>query len=102
MSKGGRSGADAVVAALQKHGIDTVFGVPGTQNIPLFEAFRQNKIRTILATSETMAGFMAIGWYRATGVPAFSLAIPGPGFAFSLPAAGRSGSGFFSDIADHR
>ncbi len=81
-----RTGADALVAVLAEHGVDTVFGVPGTQNIPLFDALRRHQIRTVLATSETMAGFMAIGWDRAKGRPGVFVGIPGPGFAFALPA----------------
>lgn len=80
------SGADAIVTVLQECGVTTVFGVPGTQNIPIYDALRRSDINTVLATSETMAGFMAIGWFRATGQPGVFLAIPGPGFAFALPA----------------
>ena len=79
-----RSGIVALCDALQAVGIDCVFGVPGTQNVHLFEGFRQRRIRTVLASSELAASFMANGYYRATGRVAALATIPGPGFTYAL------------------
>lgn len=79
------SGAAHLVAALREVGARCVFGVPGTQTVPLFEALRKSPIRTVLGTSEAAAAFMAGGWARVTGEPGVCLTIPGPGFAWSLP-----------------
>jgi acetolactate synthase I/II/III large subunit len=69
---------------LRRLGLTTAFGVPGTQNVELFEGFRRVGIRTVLATHELAAGFMANGYYRATGKPALLATIPGPGFTWAL------------------
>ena len=78
------TGANRICAALETLGIDTVFGLPGTQNVPLFEALRTSRLRTILATHELGAAFMAAGFYRATGRVAALFTIPGPGFTYAL------------------
>ena len=79
------NGAEALVATLEDLGVRCVFGLPGTQNVELFEALRRSGARTVLAGSEAAAGFMANGWFRASGHPAVFVAIPGPGFIWSLP-----------------
>ncbi|MQA90952.1 MAG: hypothetical protein GEU90_12055 [Gemmatimonas sp.] len=78
-------GNQLVCAALEAVGIDCVFGVPGTQNVGLFEALRRSRLRTVLATHELGAAFMANGYYRASGRPAALVTIPGPGFTYALP-----------------
>src|SRR5262249_57052297 len=64
--------------------IDAVFGLPGTQSVALFEEIRRAGIRTILATDELAAAFMANGYFRATGRIAALATISGPGFTYSL------------------
>ncbi len=64
--------------------METVFGLPGTQNVALFEALRKSRLRTIVATHELAASFMANGYARASGRPGVLLTIPGPGFTYSL------------------
>ncbi|MGD9597416.1 MAG: thiamine pyrophosphate-binding protein [Steroidobacteraceae bacterium] len=81
-----RNGADAICAALRVAGVDTVFGVPGTQTVTLYEALRAAGIRTITATHELAATFMAQGYYRSSNRLAAVSTIPGPGFAFTLAA----------------
>jgi acetolactate synthase-1/2/3 large subunit len=79
-----RSGNEIVCATLEALGVTTVFGVPGTQTVPLFEALRRSRLRTVLATHELGACFMANGYYRASGRPGVLVTIPGPGFAYAL------------------
>jgi acetolactate synthase-1/2/3 large subunit len=74
----------ALVAALRGNGIDTVFGVPGTQSVPLFEELRRAGLRVIVATDELAAAFMANGYFRATGRIAALTTISGPGFTYAL------------------
>ncbi len=78
------SGSQLICAALERLGVKHVFGLPGTQNIELFEGLRESKLKTVLATSELAAGFMANGYYRASGAPGVFTTISGPGFAFAL------------------
>lgn len=77
-------GAQLLVDALENAGSRCVFGVPGTQLLPLFEALRQSRLRTVLATNELGAAFMAGGFARATGDPGIVVTIPGPGFTWAL------------------
>jgi acetolactate synthase I/II/III large subunit len=81
-----RNGAYAICAALRNAGVELVFGVPGTQTIPLYEALRKSGVRTVTATHELAATFMAQGHFRASGRLAVVSAIPGPGFSFALAA----------------
>ena len=84
MSDRSRDGFAAVCTALRALGIDCVFGVPGTQTVPLFEAFREHRVRTVLTSHELAAAFMANGYFRATGRIAALSTIPGPGFTYAL------------------
>lgn len=71
---------------LEAHGSNVVFGVPGTQTVPLFEALRASGLRTILATSELGAGFAALGWARMSRRAGIVSTIPGPGLLVGLAA----------------
>jgi acetolactate synthase-1/2/3 large subunit len=79
-----RSGNDLLVEVLDGLGVTCAFGLPGTQNVGLFEALRGSSIRTVLSTSELSASFMACGYARASGNPGVLLTIPGPGFTFGI------------------
>lgn len=78
-------GGELICDALERLGVRQVFGIPGTQNVDLFEALRRSNLKTVLATSETAAGFMANGYFRASGMPGVFTTISGPGFAYALP-----------------
>ena len=49
------NGAELICEALLSAGVECVFGLPGTQNVPLFEALRTSPLRTIVATHELSA-----------------------------------------------
>jgi thiamine pyrophosphate-dependent acetolactate synthase large subunit-like protein len=73
-------GADLIVRRLRDHGVRVVFGYPGGQLTPLYDALhRDGTIRHVLARDEQAAGFMADGYARATGQPGVCLAVCGPG-----------------------
>ena len=80
--------ADAVLATLIGHGLDTVYALPGLQNDPLFDAlFRcSDRLRTIHTRHEQGAGYMALGAALATGKPAAYAVVPGPGLLNSATA----------------
>ncbi len=80
----GQSGASRIVDALQAGGVECVFGLPGTQTLELFEALRESNLRTVIATNELNAAFMAGGWAKVTGNPGVLLTISGPGFMWAL------------------
>jgi acetolactate synthase-1/2/3 large subunit len=79
------TGADRLLEALERHGVETIFGLPGTQGIEFWEALRRRpRLRTVVPTSELSASFMANGGARASGRAAALFTIPGPGFAYAL------------------
>ncbi len=81
--------ADVVVQRLAEHGVRHVFGYPGGQLTPIYDALhRQGQIRHVLARHEQAAGFMADGYVRASGQPGVCLAVCGPGvFNAATPLA---------------
>lgn len=75
------TGGDAIVEALLANGVDTLFGLPGAQMYPLFDALhrRAGRIRTVGARHEQACGYMAFGYARSTGRPGVFSVVPGPG-----------------------
>lgn len=75
------TGGEAIVDGLIRHGIDTVFGLPGVQTYGLFDALARasNSIRLINARHEQTTAYMALGYACATGRPAAYAVVPGPG-----------------------
>jgi thiamine pyrophosphate-dependent acetolactate synthase large subunit-like protein len=74
------TGADVLVRRLCDHGVRHVFGYPGGQITPLYDAlYREPRIRHILARDEQAAAFMADGYARATGQPGVAVVVCGPG-----------------------
>src|ERR1051325_6527453 len=72
--------ARALVEGLRREGIDHIFGIPGTQNLPLIDALASTpEIRFILTRHEQGAAFMAYGFARASGQPSVVTATEGPG-----------------------
>jgi acetolactate synthase I/II/III large subunit len=72
-------GADALIAALERAGVDTVFGMPGGASLPLYDALRDAKIRHVLMRHEAGAGHAAEGYARVTGRVGVAFATSGPG-----------------------
>jgi acetolactate synthase-1/2/3 large subunit len=74
------NGADALIQALENQGVEVVFGYPGGQVIPEFDAFmRHGKMPLILVRHEQGAAHAADGYARATGKTGVCLATSGPG-----------------------
>lgn len=73
--------AQATVETLIRHGIDTLYCVPGVHNDPFFDALHgaQDRIRVVHARHEQTAGYMALGAALATGRPQVFCVVPGPG-----------------------
>jgi acetolactate synthase-1/2/3 large subunit len=73
-------GADALVASLEREGVDVVFAYPGGASMELHQALtKSTQIRTILPRMEQGGGFMAHGYARATGKASVCMATSGPG-----------------------
>ena len=77
-------GAELVVKALEDEGIAVAFGIPGTHNIELYDVLGESSVRPVLVTDEQSAGFMADGFWRASGRMACVNLVPGAGFTHAL------------------
>ena len=72
--------SQAVIERLTVGGIDTVFGIPGKQTLPLNEAIgRRDDIRFVVARHETAVTHQAWGYAETSGRPAATAVVPGPG-----------------------
>ena len=73
-------GADILIESLKAQGIRSLFGMPGTQNIHLYDTLlRRGGIDHYLIRNEQGATLMANGYARATGEVGVALTVPGPG-----------------------
>ncbi|MFI6290993.1 thiamine pyrophosphate-binding protein [Nonomuraea sp. NPDC050790] len=115
-----RSGGEAVVRALAAHGVDTVFGIPGTHNLEIYRHLPAYGVRHVLTRHEQGAGYAADGYARASGRPGVALVTSGPatlnaaaaiGQAYSdsvpvlllspgMPTGHAAGSGFLHETRD--
>ena len=74
------NGGDAVVSALRDAGVTTVFGIPASYTVEIYDAIaRQGGIRSIVARNEQAAAFMADGYARRSGEPGVVIVTGGPG-----------------------
>jgi acetolactate synthase-1/2/3 large subunit len=75
------TGGGALVEMLRRHGVDTVFALPGVQNDALFVAFYDagEALRVIHTRHEQGAAYMAFGYARASGKIGAYAVVPGPG-----------------------
>ncbi|MBU4376960.1 MAG: biosynthetic-type acetolactate synthase large subunit [Candidatus Omnitrophica bacterium] len=72
-------GANILLEALKKEGVDVIFGYPGGQVLPILDALYDEKINFILTRHEQAAAHAADGYARATGKVGVCLATSGPG-----------------------
>lgn len=75
------STAEATVETLLRHGLDTVYALPGLHQDPLFDAFyhASDRLRVLHPRHEQTAAYMALGAALATGKPQAFGVVPGPG-----------------------
>ncbi|HTD34348.1 MAG TPA: biosynthetic-type acetolactate synthase large subunit [Candidatus Elarobacter sp.] len=73
------NGAQAVVAALERAGAETIFGYPGGAIMPLYDALYEHRVRHVLVRHEAAAVFAASGFARTTGRAGVCCATSGPG-----------------------
>ena len=80
--------AEAIVASLIAHGLDTIYALPGVQNDHLFDALfkAQDRIRAVHTRHEQGAAYMALGAALATNMPQAYAVVPGPGLLNSAAA----------------
>ena len=80
-------GADILVEMLAGYGVDTMFGVPGDTNVPLYSALqrRTDLIEHVMCRDERSAGYMADAYARISNKVGVFEAPSGAGAMYSLP-----------------
>lgn len=80
-------GSDILVEMLGKYGVDTLFGVPGDTNVPLYTALqrRPELINHVMCRDERSAGYMADAYARISNKVGVFEAPSGAGAMYSLP-----------------
>ncbi|MEW5839860.1 biosynthetic-type acetolactate synthase large subunit [Nitrososphaera sp.] len=73
------TGAKALIHALEKEGVDVVFGLPGGANLPIYDALVGANLRHILVRHEQSAAHMADGYARIKRKSGVCFATSGPG-----------------------
>ncbi len=73
--------AEAVIETLLRHGIDTLYALPGVHNDHLLDAAQRvgQRLRVIHPRHEQTAAYMALGAALVTGRPQAFAVVPGPG-----------------------
>ena len=72
-------GADILIAAVLREGVDVVFGYPGGASMEIHQAITRSNLRNILCRHEQGEIFAAEGYAKATGKVGVCVATSGPG-----------------------
>lgn len=72
-------GSQWIVSVLKSCGVEIVFGYPGGQIMPLYDALYDGGLPHVLCRHEQGAAMAAIGYARATGKVGVCIATSGPG-----------------------
>ncbi len=73
------TGAQALIASLERCGVEVAFGIPGGAILPAYDPLFDSSIRHILVRHEQGAGHAAEGYAIATGRVGVCIATSGPG-----------------------
>src|SRR4029453_15057319 len=73
------TGGAAIVEAARANGMTTIFGVPGVQIYPLFDALHGSGVEVVVPPHEQAAAYMAMGYAKSTGKTGVFTVVPGPG-----------------------
>ena len=78
------TGGDSLIECLKAQGVRAIFGMPGTQNIRIYDSLcrRGGEVEHFLVRNEQAATAMADGFARVTGGEGVALVVPGPGAAY--------------------
>ncbi|MDR1087304.1 MAG: biosynthetic-type acetolactate synthase large subunit [Endomicrobium sp.] len=76
---GKKTGAQILIESLLKENVEVVFGLPGGQALPIFDAIHGSDLNFILTRHEQAASHMADGYARSTGKPGVCVVTSGPG-----------------------
>jgi len=73
------NGAEVLIRALERQGVDVVFGHPGGAIMPVYDALYDGDVRHVLVRHEQAGAHAADAYYRASGRPGVVFATSGPG-----------------------
>lgn len=73
------NGAEVLIRALEKQGVEVVFGHPGGAIMPVYDALYDADLRHVLVRHEQAGAHAADAYYRASGRPGVCFATSGPG-----------------------
>lgn len=68
-----------MLEAALTNGAQTIFGLPGAQTYPLFDALHATSTPLIVPRHEQAAAYMAMGYAKSTGRTGVFTVVPGPG-----------------------
>ena len=87
--KVGRTGGDLLVQALINENVRFIFGIPGGQLLPIYDAVyqfgREHGLDTIMMRHEQAAAHAADAWARVTGTLGVCMGTVGPGATHMVP-----------------
>ncbi|WP_352310135.1 5-guanidino-2-oxopentanoate decarboxylase [Psychrobacter sp. W2-37-MNA-CIBAN-0211] len=81
---------ELLVKWLEYYGVETVFGIPGVHTVELYRGLPNTNIRHVTPRHEQGAGFMADGYYRASGKIGVCFIITGPGMTNIMTAMAQA------------
>ncbi|WP_350655795.1 5-guanidino-2-oxopentanoate decarboxylase [Psychrobacter sp. S1-30-MNA-CIBAN-0213] len=81
---------ELLVQWLEYYGVETVFGIPGVHTVELYRGLPNTNIRHVTPRHEQGAGFMADGYYRASGKVGVCFIITGPGMTNIMTAMAQA------------
>lgn len=85
------TGAEVLVAMLQAHGVEVIFGLPGDTGVAFYDALRaQAQIRHVMTRDERSAAFMADAYARLSGKPGVCEGPSGGGATYILPGVAEA------------
>ena len=73
------TGAQAIIKALEKEEVTTIFGYPGAAICPFYDALLDSNITHVLTRNEQGAAHAASGYARVSGKTGVCVATSGPG-----------------------
>jgi len=81
---------ELLVQWLEYYGVEIVFGIPGVHTVELYRGLPNTNIRHVTPRHEQGAGFMADGYYRASGKIGVCFIITGPGMTNIMTAMAQA------------
>ena len=94
MEKQKITGSEALLKALIAEGVDTIFGYPGGQAIPIYDSLYdyRDQLRHVLVRHEQGATHAAQGYARVSGKVGVTLVTSGPGATNTITGRNRRSS----------